>query len=76
MIGPCRKRPLKWARFAFTALARARTDRSYDHLGRALGNRDHTTMSSAESRGHELMACDPDFQEMFHAADKQIGGAA
>jgi hypothetical protein len=45
MQGPCRMRRLAWPRhFAFHVVKRTRPDLSLPNIGRAFGNRDHTTV--------------------------------
>lgn len=74
--GPCRRKPLARARFAFCALTRARTSRSLNEIGYWLGKRDHTTIMNAENRGHELLVCDPDFAEQFQASAERLRSGA
>lgn len=68
IVGPCRERPLAYARFAVARAAR-RQSYSYGQIARHLGRVDHTTIMHAERRADELYANDPDFRELCDAVE-------
>ncbi len=59
MVGPSRKQEIVYARQIAIYLARELTDHSFPALGRAFGNRDHTTIMHAYRKVQELLAQAP-----------------
>ena len=64
IIGQGRARELSYARFAVIYAARLAYGYSLPRIGRALGNRDHTTILSGEKRARELREQDLEFLEL------------
>lgn len=73
--GPSKRKPFTRARFAFCAMAKAKTPRSLNEIGAWLGGRDHTTIMNAENRGLDLLARDAEFAAMFKASSEALTGA-
>ena len=56
-------------------LARELTDATLPTIGRAFGNRNHTTVMHACRRTAERMASDPEAYEAVAAPHRELGGA-
>jgi chromosomal replication initiator protein len=69
LTGPSRRTSLVAARNIVVHLARRLTDLSYADIGRALGNRDHTTIMHADRRLAEQLATDPHTQQTIDELD-------
>lgn len=74
LTGPIRRTSLVEARNAFVHLARRHTPASFAEIGRALGNRDHTTIMHADRRLAERLAGDPALQQTIDELDRLVGG--
>jgi chromosomal replication initiation ATPase DnaA len=59
LVGPCRSRTVSQARSLAMYLARKLTDKSYSAIGRACGNRDHTTALHGMRITATRLAADP-----------------
>lgn len=59
---PVRSRKLVLLRYAIAWAAREHYDLSYPAIGRAMGDRDHTTIRNLHSRAKELQDQDPLFR--------------
>jgi chromosomal replication initiator protein len=72
LTGPSRRKSLVQARNIIVYLARQLTDLSYADIGRALGNRDHTTIMHADRRLAELLATDSAVQQAVDELDRIV----
>lgn len=54
--GPARHRRLSRVRFAIAYVAHRHLGRSFPQIGRALGNRDHTTILQGKIRAEQLLS--------------------
>lgn len=62
-------------RFAFSMLARTYTKSTLSEIGRALGNRDHTSIMHALKRAKHLLLTDPDFEARYAEAEGLVKDA-
>ncbi len=72
LTGPSRRTSLVAARNIVVHLARRLTDLSYADIGRALGNRDHTTIMHADRRLAEQLATDPHILQTIDELDRLL----
>jgi chromosomal replication initiator protein len=72
LTGPSRRTSLVAARNIVVHLARRLTTLSYADIGRALGNRDHTTIMHAQRRLDEQRASDPVTQQTIDELDRLL----
>jgi chromosomal replication initiator protein len=72
LTGPSRRKSLVQARNIIVYLARRLTDLSYADIGRALGNRDHTTIMHADRRLAESLATDSAVQQAVDELDRIV----
>jgi chromosomal replication initiator protein len=72
LTGPSRRTSLVAARNIVVHFARRLTDLSYAEIGRALGNRDHTTIMHADRRLAEQLATDPHTQQTLDELDRLL----
>jgi chromosomal replication initiator protein len=72
LTGPSRRKSLVQARNIVVHLARRLTDLSYADIGRALGNRDHTTIMHADRRLAEALATDSAVQQAVDELDRIV----
>ncbi|HYO24098.1 MAG TPA: DnaA/Hda family protein [Lacipirellulaceae bacterium] len=72
LTGPSRRRSLVQARNMVVYLARRHTDLSYADIGRALGNRDHTTIMHADRRLADQLASDAETEQTLANLDRII----
>jgi chromosomal replication initiator protein len=72
LTGPSRRKSLVQARNIVVYLARRLTDLSYADIGRALGNRDHTTIMHADRRLAEALATDSAVQQAVDELDRIV----
>jgi chromosomal replication initiator protein len=72
LTGPSRRKSLVQARNIIVYLARQLSDLSYADIGRALGNRDHTTIMHADRRLAEALATDSAVQQAVDELDRIV----
>jgi chromosomal replication initiator protein len=72
LVGPSRRTSLVHARNIVVHLARRLTSLSYAEIGRALGNRDHTTIMHADRRLTAQLAHDPSIQQNLDELDRLV----
>lgn len=72
LTGPSRRKSLVQARNIIVYLARQLTGLSYADIGRALGNRDHTTIMHADRRLAEALATDAAVQQAVDELDRIV----
>ena len=72
LTGPSRRSSLVAARNIVVHLARRLTTLSYADVGRALGNRDHTTIMHAQRRLAEQLSADPVTQQTIDELDRLL----
>ena len=60
------------ARFAFVHVASLSTGKSDPEIGRALGNRDHTTIRNARAKAAELMETNGDFRGLIERVERRL----
>lgn len=76
LLGHCRKRPLAWARCSAAWLARRHTGKTMTQIGRALGNREHSTIAAAIQRASMLRLTDAYYREIIDRIDALLVEAA
>lgn len=64
IVGDCRQRTVARARFAVCVVASRKLGRSSVAIGRALGDRDHTSILYALRRAETLVRDDEDFARL------------
>lgn len=69
--GESRTDELSRVRFVACHLARKHTGFSFAQIGHAY-NRDHTTVQHAVKRAADLLEADPDFRQMYEAAEARL----
>lgn len=72
LLSPRRHKRLTWPRFAFYVLALEFTGLSLPQIGRAFGNRDHSTVWHGARRGHSLFQESREFQVSCQHARRLI----
>src|SRR5512133_3452841 len=75
LLSKDRHRSVAFARQVAMYLCRQRLKCSFPELGRAFGNRDHTTVMSAVRRMEALRSTDPQVAVHLEAIEKRLGGA-
>ena len=73
--GSKRLRPLVHARHVAMYLCKQRLKCSFPELGRAFGNRDHTTVMSAVRKVEALRTSDPEVRAHLEAIERKLGAA-
>lgn len=73
IIGPSRFSPIVRARLAVYFLSRRMTRKSYPQIGRAIGNRDHSTIQAGVKRARKLIRSDPGFARLVARAEAPAG---
>lgn len=74
MMTKWRKRGYAWPRQEAMFLARELTSCSFPQIGRAFGNRDHTTVLHAVARTIQRMRDDPDLAERMDRIRLRVAG--
>ena len=74
LTGGSRRRPLVDARQIAMYVTRNMTDLSYPEIGRAFGNRDHTTVIHAVRKIENQMTEQRDIFDQVHDLQKRVGG--
>jgi chromosomal replication initiator protein len=72
LLSAARAQRLTWPRQVAMYLARELTDQTLPAIGRAFGNRDHTTVMHACKRTAERMAQDPEANEMVRDLTERL----
>jgi chromosomal replication initiator protein len=72
LLSPARAQRLTWPRQVAMYLARELTDQTLPAIGRAFGNRDHTTVMHACKRTAERIAQDPDAHRVVRDLTEQL----
>jgi len=72
IIGPRRTQPLIWARF-MAMWAASYAGMSYSQIGRAFGDRDHTSVMNAVERAAELQEQNPVLKAMGEQMLNRMG---
>ncbi len=72
LLSSARAQRLTWPRQVAMYLARELTDQTLPAIGRAFGNRDHTTVMHACKRTAERMASDPDANQMVRDLTERL----
>ncbi len=73
LLSPNRAAPIAWPRQVAMYLARELTDQTLPAIGRAFGNRNHTTVMHACRRTAERIATDPDAYETVRRLTERLG---
>jgi chromosomal replication initiator protein len=74
LLSPSRAAPIAWPRQVAMYLARELTDQTLPAIGRAFGNRNHTTVMHACRRTAERMASDRAAYDAVRALTEELGG--
>jgi chromosomal replication initiator protein len=74
LLSSSRAQPVAFARQVAMYLARELTDATLPAIGRAFGNRNHTTVMHACKRTAERMAADREAYEAVHRLTRELGG--
>lgn len=72
LTGPDRHKQVALARHVAMWLCRIRLEHSYPELGRAFGNRDHTTVMAAVRKVSKRMADDREFADFVNSLLDQV----
>ena len=75
LLSKDRHKSVAFARQVAMYLCRQRLNRSYPELGRAFGNRDHTTVMSAVTRVNTLRKKDPQVQAHLDAIERHLAAS-
>ena len=75
LLSASRAQPVAFARQVAMYLSRELTDATLPAIGRAFGNRNHTTVMHACRRTAERMAADREAYEAVHKLTRELGGA-
>lgn len=73
--GKSRQKKIAQARQICIYLMRELLHMPYSAIGAELGGRDHTTISSANSKAKKTAAADPDYQDAINAIKKKLNAA-
>jgi chromosomal replication initiator protein len=73
LLGEDRHKSIARARHLAMYLCRMRLKCSFPELGRAFGNRDHTTVMSAVRKVEHLRASDPELRAHLEAIERKLG---
>jgi chromosomal replication initiator protein len=76
LLSKDRHRSIAFARHVAMYLCKHRLKCSFPELGRAFGNRDHTTVMSAVRKVDRLRSCDPEVRAHLDAIEKKLGTCA
>lgn len=76
IVGDCRQRTVARARFAVCVVASRKLGRSSVAIGRALGDRDHTSILYALRRAETLVRDDEDFARLVSDLGANTGSSA
>ncbi len=76
LLSKDRHKSIAFARQVAMYLCRQRLKCSFPELGRAFGNRDHTTVMSAVRRVESLRQTDPQVNAHLEAIEKRLAGAS
>jgi chromosomal replication initiator protein len=74
LLSSSRAQPVAFARQVAMYLARELTDATLPAIGRAFGNRNHTTVMHACKRTAERMAADREAFDAVHKLTRELGG--
>ena len=74
LLSASRAQPVAFARQVAMYLARELTDATLPAIGRAFGNRNHTTVMHACKRTAERMAADREAYDAVHKLTRELGG--
>ncbi len=74
LLSSSRSQPIAFARQVAMYLARELTDATLPAIGRAFGNRNHTTVMHACKRTAERMAADREAYDAVHKLTRELGG--
>ena len=74
LLSSSRAQPVAFARQVAMYLARELTDATLPAIGRAFGNRNHTTVMHACKRTAERMAADREAYDAVHKLTRELGG--
>ena len=74
LLSSTRTQPVAFARQVAMYLARELTDATLPAIGRAFGNRNHTTVMHACKRTAERMAADREAYDAVHKLTRELGG--
>jgi chromosomal replication initiator protein len=75
ILSPSRKQPLTLSRYAAAWLARRHTGKTFAQIGRAFGNRDHSTISHEVARAEQLRDTDEYFAWLTDHLDSLLVAA-
>jgi chromosomal replication initiator protein len=74
LVSPSRAGAVAWPRQVAMYLARELTDQTLPAIGRAFGNRNHTTVMHACKRTAERIATDRDAYDAVRRLTERLGG--
>jgi chromosomal replication initiator protein len=75
LLSKDRHKSIAFARHVAMYLCKARLKASYPEIGRAFGNRDHTTVISAVRKVEALKTSDPEVRAHLDALERKLGAA-
>ncbi len=75
LLSASRAQPVAWPRQVAMYLSRELTDATLPAIGRAFGNRNHTTVMHACRRTTERMANDRDAYDIVQRLTEELGGS-
>ncbi|MGH7440217.1 MAG: helix-turn-helix domain-containing protein, partial [Polyangiaceae bacterium] len=75
MLSKDRHKSIAFARHVAMYLCKQRLKCSFPELGRAFGNRDHTTIMSAVRKVEALRSSDPEVRAHIEALERKLGAA-
>lgn len=75
LLSKDRHKSIAFARHVAMYLCKQRLKCSFPELGRAFGNRDHTTVMSAVRKVESLRAADPEVRAHLEAIERKLGSA-
>jgi chromosomal replication initiator protein len=75
LVSKDRHKSIAFARHVAMYLCKQRLKCSFPELGRAFGNRDHTTVISAVRKVESLRASDPEVRAHLEALERKLGSA-
>lgn len=73
LLSKDRHKSVAFARHVAMYLCKQRLKCSFPELGRAFGNRDHTTVMSAVRKVHDLREADPEVRAHLEAIERKLG---
>jgi chromosomal replication initiator protein len=74
LLSPSRAQPVAWPRQVAMYLSRELTDQTLPAIGRAFGNRNHTTVMHACKRTAERIATDREAYDIVRRLTQELGG--